>query len=488
MKKVIAVDLGASNGRLMLATWNGKKIHMEELHRFPNEPTKSDKHLFWDIPFIMNEIKSGFKKYVQKYGDTVDGIGIDTWGVDFGLIAEEDELLENPYCYRDTHTIKIMDEVHQKISNKKLFIRTGVETASINTIYQLYAIMNKNPAWLDRITAILMLPNLIAYMLTGEKFNEYTHASTTQMLNWETQDWDQEIMEYVFSRNIPLAKIKQTNTILARTTLELRVETGLAPSPVINIPGHDTACALAAMPLQSKDTVFMSCGTWVLIGIETENPIVSDKAFRWGFTNEGTLEKTYRLQKNNMGLWLLQQCKKEWEELGEAISYEEEDNLIENAKPFQSLINPDQEMFFNPVSMTGTIREFCKKSNQKLPQTKGEIIRCILESLALKYRWVIERLQTLTKREIPSIHMGGGGIQNKALCQFTASATNRSVRSGPIEASALGNALSQFIAIGEFADLKTAREAVNGSFQTIDYHPMNIAEWDQAYSRFLKLL
>lgn len=488
MRKVIAVDLGASNGRLIVAKLHNQKLVMEELHRFSNEPIEKGEHLFWDISSLVNEIKIGLKKYVKKYGASVSGIGFDTWGVDFGIVSNEDTLLEDPYSYRDTHTTEIMPKVHQKIAEKDLFMRTGVESAAINTIYQLAAIFTKRPELEEKTSAILTMPSLLGFLLTGEKYNEFTHASTTQLLNWKTQNWDQEIIEKVFSGKLPLADIKATNTIIGHTKNDLNQEIGLDPIPVINVPGHDTACALAAMPLQNKETAFMSCGTWVLIGVEVERPIVTKEAYKWGFTNEATLVRTYRLQKNNMGLWLLQQCRKEWEGNGESVSYEEENDLLMKADPFQSLIDPDHEMFFNPSSMTEAIQEFCRQTKQIIPTSKGEFIRCILESLALKYRWVIERLELLTESEVPSIHMAGGGIQNKWLCQFTANSTRKPVKTGPIEASSIGNALSQFIALGEFENLDEAREVLNHSFNTTEYIPMELAIWDQVYSRFIKYI
>lgn len=488
MKKVIAVDLGASNGRLIVAKLDRQKLVMEELHRFPNEPIKKGDHFFWDISSIIDEIKIGLKKYVDQYGTTVSGIGFDTWGVDFGLVSHEGALLEDPYSYRDTHTNKIMPEVHQQIDAWELFTKTGIESAPINTIYQLAAIFNKRPELAKQTEAILTMPSLLGYLFTGEKYNEFTHASTTQLLNTHDQNWDQKIIEKVFSGKLPLAEMKETSTIIGYTKSVLNEEVGIDPILVVNVPGHDTACALVAMPLQDKNTVFMSCGTWVLIGVEVEKPVVTKDAYEWGFTNEGTIDRTYRLQKNNMGLWLLQQCRKDWEGTGESISYEEENTLLLKADSFSSFIDPDHEMFFNPSSMTAAIQAFCRQTGQKIPITKGEFIRCILESLALKYRWVVERLELLTESEVPSIHMAGGGIQNKWLCQFTANATRKPVKTGPIEASSIGNALSQFIAIGEFENLEEARKASNNSFKTTDYAPTDLSIWDQAYKRFIKYL
>lgn len=488
MKKVIAVDLGASNGRLILAKKDHQTLTMEELHRFPNTVIQKDGHLFWDIYSIVDEIKIGLKKYADQYDCVISGIGFDTWGVDFGLISKEDTLLENPYSYRDTHTEEVMSKVHQHISKKDLFMRTGIESASINTIYQLAAIFGKRPELANNTRSIVTMPSLFGYLFTGERYNEFTHASTTQLLHVEKQNWDSEMIEKVFSNKLPLAKIRETNTVIGHTTTALNEEIGMDPIPVINVPGHDTACALASIPLQDDQTVFMSCGTWVLVGVKVEKPMITEEAYQWGFTNEGTIDKTYRLQKNNMGLWLLQQCRKDWKKNNESISYTEEHILSVKAAPFQSLIDPDHEMFFNPSSMTEAIQEFCKQTSQNVPTTKGEIIRCILESLALKYRWVIEKIESLTSYHVPSIHMVGGGIQNKLLCQYTANATRKPVRTGPVEASALGNVLSQYIALGEFENLQEASEFASQSYTLSDYVPTDIEAWDQSYQKLMNIM
>lgn len=487
MKRVIAIDLGASNGRLILVKFFKKRLKLIEIHRFPNKPIKIGEHLFWDIPFIMKEIKEGLKKYVHQYGSSLDGIGIDTWGVDFGFISEEGHLIENPHCYRDTHTYPIMDQVHQKILAKDLFERTGVEPAPINTIYQLAAIFNKRPGLFEKASHIVTMPSLVGFLLTGEIYNEFTHASTTQLLKLDTQNWDQDLIQKVFSRKLPMANLQETNTIAGYITSEWMKETGLTQTPIINVPGHDTACALAAMPV-NNDTIFMSCGTWVLIGVEVPKPIVTQEAYDWGFTNEGTVQRTYRLQKNNMGFWLLQQCKREWAEMGESISYTEENDLINETQPFQSFIDPDHEMFFNPTSMIRAIQSFCKQTNQHIPHTKGEFIRCIIESLALKYRRITEQIEHLTNKQLRSIHMAGGAIQNKWLCQFTANSTNKSVQAGPIEASSIGNALSQLIALGVCNSIDEAREIVRNSITTHQYDPNDFQEWNVAYQRFIKYL
>lgn len=488
MTQVVAIDLGASNGRLMLGTLAGKELTLEEIHRFPNEPITKDGHLYWDLQKIKDEMIKGLLKCQGRDHTSIQGIGIDTWGVDFGFLSAEGELLENPYNYRDTHTNEMMDEVHQKISPKDLFQQTGVEPAAINTLYQLAAIQAKRPELIEEAQTILTMPSLVGYLLTGEAANEFTHASTTQLLHLHTGNWNTSLMEKVYGHVLPMAPIQPTHTILGHITAKIQQQTNLKSIPVIHVPGHDTACAVAAMPLKSDDTVFMSCGTWVLIGIKVEKPIVSDEAYQAGFTNEGTAEGTYRFQKNNMGLWLLQQCKREWEEQGEIISYEEESRLLEEAEPFQAWIDPDDERFFNPESMIQAIQTYCKETGQKVPERKGAILRLIIESLALKYRWILEQIEQLTKKTVPSIHMVGGAIQNEHFSQFTANATKKEVLAGPIEASATGNALSQLFALGKISSVKEAEEISKNSFPMRTFLPEEEGLWDEAYERFTKII
>lgn len=484
MKQVIAIDLGASNGRLMKVKLKNKKITIKEIHRFSNQPIEIDGFLHWDIDMIFYEIKEGLKKV----GERISSIGVDTWGVDIGFVSKEGALIEHPFSYRDTHSSEVMDEIHQKVDEQTLFKRTGVISASINSLYQLKSILSRNPEWVHQTQSILTMPNVINFLMTGKEKNEFTHASTTQLLNYKTKDWDEDLLEKVFDTNLPLAPLHPTNSLYGMTTEELNQEVGIDETPVIQVPGHDTACAVAAMPYEGNNTAFMSCGTWVLMGIKVSEPIVSKEAYELGFTNEGTVEQEHRLQVNNMGLWILQQCKQEWAEQGHKITYEMEEELMNQSEPLQSFIDPDDETFFNPESMVGAIREYCKRTHQQVPETKGDIIRTIIESLALKYRWVIERLEQLTNKEIPFIHMAGGGIQNKHFCQFTANATMREIKAGPIEASSLGNALSQLIAIGELKDWEEAREVMKNSFPLTSYSPERNDAWDEAYERFKLLL
>lgn len=489
MKKVWAFDLGASNGRLMVCDYDGTELKLEEIHRFPNQPVQIMGHYYWDILRIYQEMKNGMSKSFREGHKAIESLSIDTWGVDFGLISATGELLGNPYSYRDPHTNTSMQELLNKVSKKELFMRTGVEPAPINTIFQLNAVKMNNADLFELAETLLLTPNLLGYLFSGEKANEYTISTTTSLYNIEQRNWDYDLMNKLdFPRKL-MADIVSPGTIIGSTLSSINKELQIPPVKVIAGAGHDTACALAALPIKSKNAAFMSCGTWILIGVQVQQPIITEEAFAWGFTNEGTVDGEYRLLKNTMGLWLIQQCKNIWAKEGKRFTYEEEVRLIKkSARSFKSLINPDDPDFFNPENMQNQIRDYCIKTNQQPPESIGEFLRCILESLALKYRWVIEKLEHLIGRRIEVIHMGGGGIQNEFLCQFTANATNRPVVAGPIEASSIGNSLSQLIALGELKNLDEGREVIEKSFSIKKYEPQNQAEWQEAYGRFEKIL
>ncbi len=486
MKKVWAFDLGASNGRLMLSSFDGERIHLEEIHRFSNQPIQLTNHFYWDILRIFQEMKNGITKSLQQGHDDITSLGVDTWGVDFGLLSPTGELLGNPYSYRDPLHSEGMNEVLKKISAEELFKRSGIEPASFNTIFQLYGIKKRRSELLEQAETLLFTPNLVNYLFSGVKANEFTISTTSQLYNFSQKNWDDELLTQLGIPSKMFGEITKPGTILGSTLDSINKELGMNPVQVINVAGHDTASALAALPIKNNNTAFMSCGTWVLIGVKVKEPIVSEEAFSWGFTNEGTIEEEYRLLKNNMGLWLIQQCRAIWEREGSSMGYEEENKLVKEAKPFQSFINPDDPSFFNPKNMIASISDFCLKTGQSVPETKGDILRCILDSLALKYRWVLERLEHLTETNIEEIHMGGGGIQNQLLCQFTANATSRLVNAGPVEASALGNSIAQYIALGDISDLEEAREVVERSFSTKVYPPADQMDWQVAYEKFVQ--
>ncbi|WP_019241224.1 MULTISPECIES: rhamnulokinase [Bacillus] len=488
MKHVYAFDLGASNGRLIMSSFDGEKLYNEEIHRFTNFPIHKSNNLFWDFPGMIQELKNGMAKKIRNDSIEIESLGVDSWGVDFGLLSKEGHLLQNPMSYRDSQFINGMGGVLTNISKRDLFQRTGVETAPINTISQLYFMKLYHPHLLEDADALLLTPNLINYFFTGEKVNEFTITTTTQLYNFAEKNWDFQLLQKL---NLPtkiLTPITNSSTVLGNTLSHIHDDLGIRPIKVINVAGHDTASAVAALPIEKKNSVFMSCGTWTLIGVQVKDPIVTDLSFLWGFTNEGMIDGEFRLQKNNMGLWILQQCRKIWAKEGDTFSYTEENCILQNTTSINSLIDPDDFVFFNPENMVEEVQEYCRNRNQVVPEKKGEIIRCVLESLALKYRWIIEKLEQITGEQLYGIYMGGGGIQNEWLCQFTANATNRLVHTGPVEASAIGNGLSQWITLGEIKNLDEGREIVKKSFSTKIYVPEDQNDWQEKFYTFNKLL
>jgi rhamnulokinase len=488
MNNVWAFDLGASNGRLMVSGFDGKRLFLEEVHRFPNHPVHLTGHYYWDILRIFQEMKIGIGKSINKGYQSIEGLSIDTWGVDFGLLTETGELLGNPYSYRDYSAEDSLKEIEKVVPNEVLFASTGVQPAAINTICQLYTMKNNNPGLFDRAKTLLLTPNLISYLFSGVKANEYTISTTTSLFNIHNRNWDIDLMEKLQLPAEILADIVLPGTILGPIRESIQNEFGIGPVKVISGAGHDTACALAALPIKQENSAFMSCGTWILMGIQVKEPVISEQALQWGFTNEGTADGETRLLKNIMGMWLIQECRAAWAKEGRNFTYEEEAKLIRDATSFISLIDPDDPSFFNPEDMPKQIRNYCIRSGQQAPETPGEFLRCILVSLSLKYRWVLEKLEYLVGKPIGVIHMGGGGIQNELFCQFTANATNRPVLAGPVEASALGNSITQWIALGKIKDLTEGREIVQHSFPVKLYEPQNQLEWQEAYGRFINLL
>ncbi|UOQ87387.1 rhamnulokinase [Gracilibacillus salinarum] len=484
MKKVWAFDIGASNGRLMLSSFDGHKLYLEEIYRFSNQPVHLTGHYYWNILSIFTKMKKAMQMSVQQGHQQIESMGIDTWGADFGLLSDTGELLANPYSYRNPLNDRGMNEALQHISAKELFDITGVETAAINTVFQLYTLKKYNPALLDNADMLLLTPNLLAYLFCGEKQNEFTISSTTQLLRAGETSWNKQILQRLSLPDDLLAPTTASLTIAGQSLSVINREIGMSPVKVINTASHDTASAIAALPLEDQYSVFMSCGTWVLMGVPVERPVISEDVMESGFTNEGTIDGKYRLQKNNMGMWLLQQCRVSWEREGIATDFNKENQLFEEAPAFRSFINPDDQRFFNPLNMMTEIQGYCKETQQPVPATQGEMIRCILESLALKYGWLLHRLEKLTGKYLKRIHMGGGAIRNQTLCQLTANATGREVVAGPIEASAIGNAIGQWIALGEVKDLKQARQLVRESFPLQYYQPQDQIKWQEAYQRF----
>jgi rhamnulokinase len=488
---VLAFDMGASSGRALIGLLKtdsepgGKRtLEVAEIHRFPNHAIQVGKHLHWDTLRLLHEMKKAIRFAFQQ-GYEPSTFGIDTWGVDFGLLDANGELLGNPYHYRDRHTEGLIEEVGQLIGPQALFEQSGLQFMPFNTLYQLYAMRKAASPKLDMAHTLLLTPDLLAYLLTGVKSCEFTMATTTQLYHPGTQAWNTELMDRLGIPSRLFLDPVHPGTILGPLSPEVREELGVPGIQAVSVGTHDTESAIAAVPAGDEPFAFLVCGTWSLLGTEMDGPLLSRETLELEFSNEGGVGGTYQLLKNIMGLWLLQECKREWDEQGSEIGFPELVRLAEQAVPFRSLVHPDDPRFFSPGGMADKIRSFCQETNQPIPQSEGEIVRCLLESLALRYRQALEQAERLTGRVYGGLHMVGGGIQNRLLCSFTANAIGKPVWAGPIEASAIGNMLMQLVALGECKDLREARELVAASFPIDVHEPTASAEWEAAYAAFL---
>ena len=486
VQQFLAFDLGAESGRGVLGHFDGERLNIEELHRFPNGGVRVLDSLHWDVLRLWNDIKAALSMCARR-NTTLSGIGIDTWGVDFGLLGKGDVLLGFPYHYRDSRTDGMLEEAFRRLPRATLFERSGCQFLQINTLYQLLSMAVHRSPILDVAETFLMIPDLFNFWLTGRKVCEFTDATTTQFYDPRKKDWSTEICTALSLPFEILPEVVQPGTQLGTLRPSVAAETGLPEIPVIAPACHDTGSAVAAVPAQADSWAYISSGTWSLMGIEVPEPIVTDQALALNFTNEGGVENTFRFLKNIMGLWLVQECRRTWAQAGDEMSYIQITELAEKAKPFGALIDPDDDVFLPPGDMPARIADYCKHTGQTPPSDVGEILRCALESLALKYRWVLEKLEGVSGGRIEVIHIVGGGAQNRILCQFTADATGTPVIAGPIEATAIGNIAVQAIACDLIGSISEAREVVHRSFDVVTYEPRKSADWDQAYEQFLKI-
>lgn len=484
---VLAFDLGASSGRAVLGTLKDGRLQMEEIHRFDNDPVQVGGRLHWDILRLYHEIKQGLLKAKLTSNEPIEGIGIDSWAVDFGLLGEHGELLGNPYHYRDHHTAGVMEEVQQALSAEMIFKHTGIQFLPFNTIYQLYALKKNASPLMNEAKTLLMIPDLLRYFLTGMLRSEFTNASTTQLLNPISRKWDPDLLDKLDIPSHIFLDPTEPGTVVGPLRKEVMEELGVDEVPVIAVAEHDTASAVAAVPSLTDDFAYLSCGTWSLLGTEVREPVLTDEALAMNFTNEGGVSGTYRLLKNIMGLWLLQECKRVWEKEGNHWSYPELVQMAEQAPAFRSLIDPDDLAFLNPAHMPRAIAEYCSRTEQPVPETPGAFVRCILESLALKYRYIFAKTEQVSGKSFSGLHMVGGGINNKLLCQWTANALKKPVWAGPTEGSAIGNVVVQYMALGEIEDIREARKLIRDSFDIQTYQPQQQEDWDKAYQLFLQI-
>ena len=488
MLNILAFDYGASSGRGILGKFDGNKIFISEIHRFNNEPISINNSIYWDILRLFYEMKKGIRKCINISNNDISGIGVDTWGVDFGILDKNGDLLCNPYHYRDNRTEGMIEKASSYMSKEEIYNTTGIAFQKFNSIYQLLSMKEKSHPVYDKIQTLLFTPDLLNYFLTGNKLSEYTIASTSQMLNIKTNNWAEEMLKEMNLSSGILTDIINPGTIYGNLKKDIADELNTKSIPVISVCEHDTGSAVVAVPAANKKYAYISSGTWSLLGIESDIPIINKKSFNVNYTNEGGINSTFRFLKNIIGLWILQECKREWDRVGEIIDYNDLVLLAEKEKSFDSLIDPDNEVFYSPGDMINKIALYCKKTNQKIPETKGEIVRCILESLALKYRMAVEELEDIIGYNLSVIHIVGGGSQNKMLNQFTANSTGKKVISGPVEATAIGNLMVQLLALNEVSDLEQIRTIVTNSFLIEECEPFDIDLWDEAYDRFKKLV
>jgi len=486
--KMLAYDFGASSGRAVLGHYDGSRLETEVLWRFSNDPVQVGDTLHWDTLRLLHETKQGLYAAQRAGHADLSGIGIDTWGVDFGLLDKRGALLGNPVHYRDMRTLGKMAKASALLTMEKIYAQTGIQFMEINTLYHLMALAESQPELLEQAETLLFTPDLMGYFLTGEKVCERTIASTSQMLNPVTGEWASEMLTAL---GIPVHMLLPVTDPLCRNgvlTRQNQSELGLGPIPVLSVGGHDTASAVVAVPADGKDFAYLSSGTWSLMGVELPAPILTEAAFRMNVTNEGGVNRTTRLLKNIMGLWILQECKRDWDRKGEVVSFDELAAAAEKEAAFRCLIDPDAPEFGKPGHMTDKIRDFCLRTGQPAPESKGAIVRCILESLAMKYRKTFGELESLTGKRIPVLHVVGGGSRDTLLNRFTADALNRPVLAGPSEATALGNLAGQLVALGELSGLAEARALVKHSVETVAVEPQNPSAWDDGYGRFEAVL
>ena len=487
-KYYFAVDLGATSGRTILGTLADGKLEQEELTRFPNNLIETGGHFYWDIYALYLEMIKGLQ-IVGKRGIDLSSIGIDTWGVDFVFIGDDDAILRNPMAYRDPHTFGAMEEyLSHVVPQREVYDITGIQFMNFNSLFQLYAMRKANNSAMQHCKKVLFMPDALSWMLTGEAVCEYTIASTSQMLDPKTGDLSEKLIESVGMKRSQFGRMVQPGTQIGVLTEEVQKMTGLGAVPVIAVAGHDTGSAVAAVPAKDKHFAYLSSGTWSLMGIETQDAIISDRSYELNFTNEGGIEGTTRFLKNICGMWLYERCRKEWPEEVRQLSHPELQGSAMQVEAFRSIINPDDKAFANPPSMIEAIQQYCRETNQAVPETPAEICRCIFDSLALRYRQVFGWLKEFADFNLTVLHVIGGGSLNKYLTQFTADACGVEVLAGPQECTAIGNMMLQAKASGDVSDIWAMRQIIANSVEMVPYHPAgDKAAWDKAYEKYLKI-
>ncbi|MFH0911196.1 MAG: rhamnulokinase [Planctomycetota bacterium] len=481
MHSSLAIDIGAGSGRVVRGTWNEGRLHLEELHRFENKTVFQDGHERWDVERLFVEVCEGLKR-AARHPPFPDSIGVDTWGVDFALLNKGGQRLELPVTYRDARTEGMMGVFFRRVPKEEIFRKTGIQFLGFNTLYQLFALALSNPSLLGKAETLLLIPDYLNYRLTGVRTSEFTNATTTQLFNFTARQWDTDLIAALGADPGLFPDPVEPGTEIGMLRSDLQRLTGLPPIPVIAPATHDTASAVAAVPAEGRDWAFISAGTWCLMGMEKEEPVTSEAAMAYNFSNEGGICGTWRLLKNLAGLWLVRGLK---ESLGTKLSFAEIEEAASQAAPFRSIVYGDDTRFFHPPSMKEAFDSFCRETGQPCPDTAGAYVRSALEGLAFLYREVLEELAEIQEQPIRRIHMIGGGSRNRLMCQFCADATGLPVFAGPAEATAAGNALVQAMALGRIPNLATARKIIADSMENEEYYPTRQSEWSAAWKRFL---
>ena len=495
-----AVDLGATSGRTIIGSMADGRLEQEEISRFPNNLIETGGHFYWDIYALYFEMIRGLKE-VARRGITITSIGIDTWGVDFVFIGEDDAILRNPMAYRDPHTFEAMDDYLCHVAQpREVYDITGIQFMNFNSLFQLYAMRKAGNVAMKHCKKVLFVPDALSWMLTGEAVCEYTIASTSQMFDPRTGDLSEKLIESIGLTREHFGRMVQPGTQIGVLTEEVQKMTGLGAVPVIAVAGHDTGAAVAAVPAKNDQFAYLSSGTWSLMGIETKEAIINDRSYELNFTNEGGIEGTTRFLKNICGMWLYERCRKEWISNGERlevrgesiplsdVSHPELQGSVMQVEAFRSIVNPDDKTFANPPSMIEAIQRYCRETGQTVPETPAEICRCIFDSLALRYRQVFGWLKEFASFDLNVLHIIGGGSLNKYLNQFTADALGVEVLAGPQECTAIGNIMLQAKAMGLVKDIWEMRAFIANSVEMVAYHPTgDKAAWDIAYEKYLKV-
>jgi rhamnulokinase len=484
----VGVDLGASSGRVIAGHWDGRQFQLEELHRFPNGGVSICDRTYWDVLGIWGQLQHGFSRFSAIHRKCPVSLGVDAWGIDFGLLDEKGRLISNPVHYRDRRTEGVPERLFEIIDEKTLFSETGVQSWRINTLFQLYSMVLAEDVELQFANTLLTIPDLFSYFLCGATAVEYTEATTMQMFSPRASDWARQVLRKIGIQDKILPRVSEPSARLGDTRSAVLKESGFSQTvPVIAVASHDTASAVAAIPNLDGDSAFISSGTWSLMGTEIPDPNVSDDARRLGFTNEGSATRGFLFLKNLAGLWIIQECLRCLEKAGRDYRWSEVIEAATAAPAFRSLLDPGDKMFELPADMPAAVQQYCSVTAQPIPQSMGEFARALFEGLALSYRMVLVSLEKLTGRSLTTIRIVGGGARNALLSQMVADACNRVVVAGPAEATVLGNVMIQAIATGHIGDLREGKIAVAKSCECQTYEPHHSATWDEAFVRFERL-